>query len=100
MPPLSLDDLFAQLQSMHDGLQNEELEAVQLQLIQHDRDVRDFMHGDGGRDAGAEALASLLYAQLQLQDRLRDARDAAARRMRSSQQAERATRAYLSTPES
>lgn len=97
MPPVSLDDLFAQLQAMHAGLQGEDLEAVQLQLIQHDRDVRDFMHGGEGRLAGADALANLLYAQLQLQDRLRDARDAAAKRMRASQQADRAARAYLSS---
>lgn len=98
MPPVSLDDLFGQLQAMHAGLQNEDLEAVQMLLVQHDRDVRDFMHGEDGRQAGADALANLLYAQLQLQDRLREAREAAARRMRASQQADRAARAYLSTP--
>ena len=47
----------------------------------------------------ADALGNLLYAQLQLQDRLRDARDAAARQMRSNQQAGHAARAYLSTSE-
>lgn len=97
MPPVSLDDLFAQLQAMHAGLQNEDLEAVQLLLNQHDRDVRDFMHGDAGRNAGADAIGNLLYAQLQLQDRLRDARDAVARRMRDVRHADRAARAYLST---
>ncbi len=97
MPPVSLEDLFAQLQAMHAGLQDEDLESVQVLLNQHDRDVRDFMHGDEGRQAGADALGNLLYAQLQVQDRLRDARDAAARRMRGSQQADRAARAYLST---
>lgn len=99
MPPVSLDDLFAQLQAMHDGLQNGELEAVQVLLNQHDRDVRDYMHAGIGRQAGADALGNLLYAQLQLQDRLRDARDAAARQMRSNQQAGHAARAYLSTSE-
>lgn len=99
MPPVALDDLFAQLQAMHAQLQNGELESVQVLLNQHDRDVRDFMHAGVGRDTGADALGNLLYAQLQLQDRLRDARDAAARQMRSSNQAGQAARAYLSTSE-
>ncbi|GGD42067.1 hypothetical protein [Pseudoxanthomonas indica] len=97
MPPVALDDLFAQLQTMHAQLQNGELESVQVLLNQHDRDVRDFMHAAVGRDAGADALGNLLYAQLQLQDRLRDARDEAARQMRSTQQAGHAARAYLAT---
>ncbi len=97
MSAVSVDLLFAQLQAMHDRLQNGDLDTVQDLLEQHDRDVRGFMQG-GGRDAGADTLSNLLYAQLQLQDRLRDARDAAARRLRESQQAERAARAYLSTP--
>lgn len=98
MSAVSVDTLFAQLQAMHDCLQNGDLDTVQGLLEQHDHDVRGFMQGHGGRNAGADTLSNLLYAQLQLQDRLRDARDAAARKLRESQQAERAARAYLSIP--
>ncbi|MBB3274551.1 MULTISPECIES: hypothetical protein [Pseudoxanthomonas] len=98
MTAVSMDALFAQLQAMHDSLQNGDLDTVQGLLDQHDRDVRDFMQAPQGRDTGTDTLSNLLYAQLQLQDRLRDARDAAARKLRESQQAERAARAYLSTP--
>ncbi|MGN6222487.1 hypothetical protein [Pseudoxanthomonas sp.] len=98
MSAVTVDTLFAQLQAMHDSLQNGALDTVQELLEQHDRDVRGFMQAHGSRDTGADTLSNLLYAQLQLQDRLRDARDAAARKLRESQQAERATRAYLSTP--
>ena len=59
----ALDDLFAQLDGMRHALHAGELEDVERLLNRHDHDVRAFLHADGGRTAGYDALAVLLRAQ-------------------------------------
>lgn len=95
----ALDDLFAQLDAMRTALHAGELDDVEALLNRHDRDVRAFLHGDGGRTAGYDALATLLRAQLELQTTMQDAREQARLRMQSAHRADRVARAYLSVVE-
>ena len=61
--------------------------------------MRAFLHADGGRSAGYDALAVLLRAQLELQKSMQDAREQVRIRMHVNQSADRAARAYLSVVE-
>jgi hypothetical protein len=100
MNPLpTLDDLFAQLQAMQTELQGGQLHNVEQLLARHDTDVRAFLHADGGREAGYDALAKLLRAQLDLQQQMKLARDETSRQMQATQRADRAARAYLALAE-
>ena len=92
-----LQTLLEDLAGIRVALQEAELDHAHHLLIRHDRAVREFMHSDDGRHAGYDALAHLLREQLEVQARLTRARDEAARRMHSSQQADRAARAYLAS---
>ena len=92
----ALADLFAQLDGMRHALHAGELDDVERLLNRHDHDVRAFLHADGGRNAGYDALATLLRAQLELQQDMQAAREQARIRMQSTQRADRAARAYLS----
>lgn len=98
-PAPALDELFAQLQAMQAELQGGQLHNVEQLLIQHDRDVRAFLHADSGREAGYDALATLLRAQLDLQQQMKRARDETSRQMQATQRADRAARAYLALAE-
>ncbi|MEL1264270.1 hypothetical protein [Pseudoxanthomonas putridarboris] len=95
----TLDELFAQLQAMQADLRDGQLHDVEPMLLRHDRDVRAFLHADGGRAAGYDALATLLRAQLDLQQQMKDAREESRRQMQASQRADRAARAYLALAE-
>jgi hypothetical protein len=92
-----LQTLLEDLAGIRVALQEAELDQAHHLLIRHDRAVREFMHSDDGRQAGYDALAHLLREQLEVQARLTRARDEAAHRMHSSQQADRAARAYLAS---
>ncbi|MFT3668501.1 MAG: hypothetical protein QM795_07935 [Pseudoxanthomonas sp.] len=92
----ALADLFDQLHAMRAALHADELDGVEALLNRHDRDVRAFLHADGGRSAGYDAMATLLRAQLELQQDMQAAREQARIRMQSTQRADRAARAYLS----
>jgi hypothetical protein len=96
---ITLDELLADLQAMQAHLGMGELETVEHSLVQHDRKVREFIHGPGGRAASREQLAALLHAQYGLERNLRQSRDQVAGLMQASSKADRAARAYLVTEE-
>lgn len=95
----TLDELFAQLQSLQQGLREGELENMEQLLLRHDRDVRAFLHADGGRTAGYDALATLLRAQLDVQQQMKDAREETRRQLQLTQRGDRVARAYLALAE-
>lgn len=95
----ALDALFAQLQAMQADLRDGRLHDVERMLPRHDRDVRAFLHAADGRAADCDALATLLRAQLDLQQQMENAREESRRLMQASQRADRAARAYLALAE-